>query len=56
LVNKYEGSNIEIDSFEHLVEKLHQSLDSYKEHVEKMGMNPSDKKKLLALPFYLAKR
>ena len=32
------------------------ALKEYKETVNKIGMNPSDRKKILALPFYLAKR
>lgn len=32
------------------------ALGDYKEHINKMGLNSSDRKKLLALPFYLAKR
>ena len=32
------------------------SLDEYKELVTGMGLNSSDRKKLLALPFYLTKR
>ena len=32
------------------------ALDDYKATVDKMGLNSSDRKKLLALPFYLTKR
>jgi hypothetical protein len=36
---------------------LHEALASYKAKVEAMGqMNPSDRKKLLSLPFYMSKR
>jgi hypothetical protein len=56
IVNKCDGSDVRINSFEHLVEELQKSLNEYKEKVESIGMNPSDKKKVLALPFYLAKR
>ena len=31
-------------------------MEEYKGYVDKMGLYPSDKKKLLALPFYMAKR
>ena len=33
-----------------------QALQEYKDSVNKLGMNASDRKKLLALPFYMAKR
>lgn len=36
--------------------KAQESLAEYKKAVEAMNMYPSDKKKLLSLPFYLAKR
>lgn len=32
------------------------NLEAYKRAIDKMGFNPSDRKKLLALPFYMAKR
>ncbi|CDW85583.1 UNKNOWN [Stylonychia lemnae] len=56
LVNRYEGSPLMIDSYEHLVQETRNALNGYKEKVEKMTLNPSDRKKLLALPFYLSKR
>jgi hypothetical protein len=31
-------------------------MQEYKEAVEKMSRNPSDRKKLLALPWYMSKR
>ena len=31
-------------------------MDKYKDCINAMGLNPSDRKKLLALPFYMAKR
>lgn len=31
-------------------------MKEFKDKVEQIGMNPSDRKKILALPFYLAKR
>lgn len=33
-----------------------QALDEYKDVVNKIGMNSSDRKKILALPFYMTKR
>ena len=40
--------------------ELNEILDSYKDHIAKIDgykqMNPSDKKKLLTMPFYLQKR
>lgn len=32
------------------------ALEEYREQVDKIGMNASDRKKVLALPFYLTKR
>ena len=43
-------------SYEELQEQLHKTLADYKAEVEKLSLYPSDKKKLLALPFALAKR
>ena len=47
-------------SYEDLLESLYDSLAAYNAAVEKLGgdkeLNASDKKKLLALPFYLTKR
>ena len=45
-----------MNSFEHLVQELQVALHDYREKVEKLSMNPSDRKKVLALPFYLSKR
>jgi hypothetical protein len=47
---------LKIDSFEHLISELQKSLSSYKEKVDSIDMNSGDKKKVLSLPFYLAKR
>ena len=44
------GSHHEIES------KLHQQLAEYKKVVDKMDLYPSDRKKLMALPFYMTKR
>jgi hypothetical protein len=38
------------------VELTQKALADYKQTVEGMGLNSSDRKKLLALPFYMAKR
>lgn len=47
-------------SFDLLVEALHESLAEYKKSVDNFGgdrqLKSSDRKKLLALPFYLSKR
>lgn len=48
-------------SFEKAVEEAYESLEAYKSAIENFGgkgkeLNPSDRKKLLALPFYLIKR
>jgi hypothetical protein len=55
-VNKFDGPNFSVNSFEHLIDELHNSLDDYKKKVGELGLNSSDRKKLMALPFYLAKR
>jgi len=39
-----------------LVEELQTALREYRAKVDSIEMNPSDKKKLLSLPFFLAKR
>lgn len=44
------------DSYEHLVQETLVALDEYKACVDKFNMNPSDRKKLLSLPFFLSKR
>lgn len=56
IVNKYDGPNFTINSFEHLVDEFHNALANYKKKVESIGLNSSDQKKLLALPFYMVKR
>ena len=47
---------MQINSFEHLVDEMHNAMDEYKAKIDQMGLHESDRKKLLALPFYLAKR
>lgn len=39
-----------------MIQELQKALHEYKSKVDLIGMNPSDKKKVLALPFYLTKR
>lgn len=56
IVDRFEGYNFPVDSYEHLVQELQKSLTTYKATLDKHELNPSDRKKLLALPFYLAKR
>jgi hypothetical protein len=55
LVNKVDGYP-SVESFEHLVNEAQSALRAFHEKVDTLGMNPSDKKKILALPFYLSKR
>ena len=43
-------------SSEQALHEFTKSLEEYKESVEKLCLNTSDKKKLLALPFYMSKR
>ena len=56
LVNQVEGPSEHYGSYEELLAATNTSLDGYKAHVNKLGLATSDRKKLLALPFYLAKR
>lgn len=56
IVNKINGPKLQINSYEQLVDEMIQALGEYKATVDKLGMNPSDRKKLLALPFYMTKR
>ena len=41
---------------EAVIEDIHKHMADYKKHIDKMNLNPSDRKKMLSLPFYLAKR
>jgi len=45
-----------LSSYEMIQSNLNESLVAYKIAVEKLGLYPSDKKKMLAMPFYMAKR
>lgn len=56
IVDRQDGKNVSINSYEHLVQELQSALKEYREKVEAFQMNESDRKKILALPFYLAKR
>lgn len=56
LINKIDGPNKTFASFEELQAEANAAASDYKSRVEAMGLNPSDRKKLLSLPFYLAKR
>jgi hypothetical protein len=56
LVNEVEGSNVLYSSPEKASADLAVDLSSYKGAVNKLNLNTSDRKKLLALPFYLSKR
>lgn len=44
------------ESHEHVIAKLEKTLVDYRGHVDNMGLAASDRKRLLALPFYLHKR
>lgn len=56
IVDRVEGAGVQVHSWEHLVQELEGALKDYRDKVDTFGMNPSDRKKVLALPFYLAKR
>ena len=56
LVNKVDGPTNVPTSHEESVKLLRESLAKYKAEVEKLGLHTSDRKKLLSLPFYMAKR
>mmetsp|Transcript_24626 Transcript_24626/g.30697 ORF Transcript_24626/g.30697 Transcript_24626/m.30697 type:complete len:213 (+) Transcript_24626:488-1126(+) len=57
LVNKVTPKSATgLSSFQQVEEEVQASLSTYRAAVEKLSLYPSDKKKLLALPFHLAKR
>lgn len=56
IVNRVNGYPQKVDSFEHLVSEVQGALKEFHEKIDKMSMGSSDRKKILALPFYLAKR
>lgn len=43
-------------NYEDMVKKYFESLKNYKNQINKLQLFPSDRKKMLALPFYLQKR
>ena len=55
LINKVEDVP-RFNSHEEKVAAMEQALINYQAAVEKMNLQPSDKKKMLALPFYMVKR
>ena len=56
IIDRVEGNPSTVNSYEHLLEELQVALQEYREKVDEIDMNPSDKKKILSLPFFLAKR
>ena len=50
------GPKIQINSYEELIDEMLNAMEEYKGVVDNLGMNSSDRKKILALPFYLTKR
>lgn len=55
-INNVKKANKAFSSYEEYLEHMNKNLELYKEQVNKIGLYPSDKQKLLALPFYLGKR
>lgn len=56
LINKIDAPTKSFSSYEAATLELQKSLQQYKESINQLNVNPSDRKKLLALPFYLQKR
>ena len=57
LVNKVTPESVPgFSSFDQVADDIQSELAAYKAAVDKMGLYPSDKKKLLSMPFYLSKR
>lgn len=57
LINKVNPEDVPgLSSYDEVQQKLQEALSDYKASVEKLSLYPSDKKKMLAMPFYLAKR
>lgn len=57
LVNKIDPANVPgHSSYQQVESDIHRDLQNFKEAVGKLNLYPSDRKKLLAMPFYLAKR
>lgn len=55
-MNKVENPSVKAYSFETAEQLLQKSLDDYKNAVNQLNLSSSDRKKMLALPFYLSKR
>jgi len=57
VINKVNPEDIPgLSSYDEVEQKLQEHLTAYKAAVEKLNLYPSDKKKMLSLPFFLAKR
>ena len=57
LINDLDRSSVpKVGSYDELRERTQTAMQEYREAVEKMSLNPSDRKKLLALPWYMSKR
>ena len=57
LINDLDRSSVpKVGSYDELRERTQSAMQEYREAVEKMSLNPSDRKKLLALPWYMSKR
>ena len=57
LINDLDRSSIpNFGSYDELCEKTHDAMQEYKAAVDNLPLNPSDRKKLLSLPWYMAKR
>ena len=57
LINKLNPEDIPgVGSNQELKDSIADALSDYKAAIDKLNLYPSDRKKLLALPFYLAKR
>lgn len=55
-INNVQVPSTKAHSYEELMKKHNENLKKWKEYVEKLPIYGSDKKKMLALPFYAAKR
>ena len=57
LVNKLDKNDIpKIGSYDELCERTQTAMLEYRAAVDKLSLNPSDRKKLLSLPWYMSKR
>jgi hypothetical protein len=56
IVDRFEGAPLTINSHEHLVQEMQKAMNEYKQKIDHMNLNPSDRKKILSLPFYMTKR